>query len=133
MAIAPVSSSSANIAPVDPMFQAFGQLVSAIQSGNLGAAQSAYATVSQSGGGNANGPFAQALSQIGQALQSGDIDQAQQALASLQQQMQTFKGAHHHHHHHQQSDQSQSASAPAGTSGDQTTSTASTNSVDVTA
>jgi len=135
MAIAPVSSNSAAIPPVDPARQAFWQLTSAIQSGNLGAAQSAYTALTQAGGGNTNGPFAQALSQIGDALQSGDIDKARQALASLQQQMQALRGAHHHHHHHQVSDgdQSQAGGAATDTTGDSTTSTASTNTVDVTA
>ena len=136
MAIAAVSSSSGNVSPpTNPMQQAFGQLVSAIQSGNLSAAQSAYTTLTQASSNNPNSPFAQALSQIGDALQSGDIGKAQQALASLQQQVQAMKGAHHHHghHHNSDSDQSQSTTAPANTTGDATKSTPSTNLLDVTA
>jgi hypothetical protein len=69
MAISPVSSSSNIPPPADSLRQAFGQLTSAVQSGNLSAAQSAYTTLSQ----------------------------AQSALASLQQQMQGLRGAQHHH------------------------------------
>lgn len=133
MAIAPISSTSSNISPpADPLRQAFGQLTSALQSGDLSAAQSAYAALTQAGGSNPNSPIAQALSQIGDALQSGDIGKAQQAMATLQQQMQAMKGAHHHHGHHHAGggDKPQSATAPAGTSSDPTTAT---NLVDVTA
>jgi hypothetical protein len=80
--------------------QAFGQLVNALQSGNLTAAQSAYNTLSSSPLAQGNGPFAQALQQIGQDLQSTDpsaLADAQKVLASLQQQMQAH--GHHHHHH----------------------------------
>src|ERR1039457_6584803 len=134
MAITPVSTISAGISPpIDPMRQAFGQLTSAIQSGDLSAAQSAYTTLTQAQPNQGSGPFSQALSQIGDALQSDDIGKAQQALAALQQQMQTMKGAHHHHGHHHGGggDKSQSASASPSSSSDPTT--ASTNLVDVTA
>src|SRR5450631_952267 len=134
MAIAPVSSSYANYPPpVDPMRQAFGQLTSAIASGNLSAAQNAYAAFTQAGGNDPNSPIAQAVSQIGDALQSGDIGKAQAAVSALQQQMQAMKGAHHHHGHHHGGggDKSQSASASPSSSSDPTTaSTASTNLVD---
>jgi thioredoxin-like negative regulator of GroEL len=135
MAIAPASSPASNVAPpADPLRQAFGQLTNALQSGNLSAAQSAYASLSQAAGGDPNSPFAQALSQIGDALQSGDIGNAQAALATLQQQMQAMKGAHHHGHRHASgSDPSQSTSAPASTSSDPTASTSPANLVDVTA
>ncbi len=93
--------------PNDPR-QQFLQLAKAINSGNLTAAQQAFAALSQtlgnssSGGNNANtpnDPVSQALAAIGQALQSGDIAGAQQALASLQQ-AQGARGHHHHHHGH---------------------------------
>ena len=117
MAITPVSSSNSAVSPpADPLRQAFGQLTSAIQSGDLAAAQSAYATLSQAGGGDPNSPFAQALSQIGDALQAGDVGKAQAALATLQQQMQAAKGAHHHHghHHHGGGAEASQSTAPAG-------------------
>ena len=92
MAITPVSSSSVTVPPpVDPLRQAFGQLTSALQSGDLSAAQSAYTTLMQAQPSQGSGPFSQALSQIGDALQSGDLGKAQQALASLQQQMQATR------------------------------------------
>ena len=90
--------------------QDFQQLVQAIQSGDLTAAQQAFTTLnqliegnsSQSGAtdgsaatGSQTSPFLQALNQIGSDLQSGDITDAQTALTSLTQQMQS------HQHHHQ--------------------------------
>ena len=133
MAIAPVSSSSTNPPPADSTRQAFAQLTNAIQSGNLSAAQSAYATLAQ-GQPAQSGPLSQSLGQIGDALQSGDIGKAQAGLASLQQQMQTAKGSHHrgHHHHAGGAGQSQQVSAPAS-GGDPTASTGSPNQLDVTA
>ena len=136
MAIAPVSSPASNVPPpVDPLRQAFGQLTNALQSGDLSAAQSACASLSQAAGGDPNSPFAQALSQIGDALQSSDIGKAQAALATLQQQMQAMKSVHHHHGHHHASgsDPSQSTRVPASTSSDPTASTSPANLVDVTA
>jgi hypothetical protein len=81
--------------------QTFGQLVGAINAGDLSGAQQAYASLSDqqaNGQGpalNPNSPFAQALGQIGQALQGGDIGAAQTSLASLRSQ---GHGGHHHHH-----------------------------------
>jgi hypothetical protein len=67
--------------------QTFAALVSALNSGDLSGAQSAYASLSEIQDSrrftNPNGPFAQAVSQIGQALRSGDLTRAQQALSSL--------------------------------------------------
>jgi hypothetical protein len=68
------------------------QLAQALQSGNLGAAQQAYATLSQfisqnppPGGTNGQSdPLSQALSQVGSALQSGNVGAAQQAFSALQ-------------------------------------------------
>ena len=98
MTISAISSASSN-----PFYtkqtstqQSFSQLVSALQSGNLSAAQNAYASFTQSAGqGDPNSPFAQAINQIGQDLQSGNIGAAQQTLSSLQQ----TAGSHHAHHH----------------------------------
>ena len=136
MAIAPVSFTSSNVPPLaDLMRQALGQLTSAIQSGNLSAAQSAFSTLSQAAANNPNSPLAQALNQIGDALQSGDLSKAQQALTSLQQQMQAAKGAHHHHggHHHKAADADASQSTTSTTSTDLTAPASSTSLVDVTA
>jgi len=65
-------------------------MMSAIQSGDLGAAQKAYSAINPSGQDSASGPFAA----IGKALQSGDIGAAQQAA----QDMQSKRAGHHHHH-----------------------------------
>lgn len=145
MSIASVSSSPASVLPsINSPRQAFGQLASAIQSGNLTAAQSAYSTLTQAGNADPNSPFAAAVSQIGDALQSGNISQAQQDLSSLQQQFQSAKGAHHHGHHHvSDGDKSQAATSPSSatpsdsatgtTSSDPTAPTTSTNLVNLTA
>ena len=93
--------------------QSFQNLMSALQSGNLSAAQSAYATLT---GGSASSSTATAatstatsatgtasassntspLAQIGQALANGDLAGAQAAA----QQLQASRAAGHHHHHH---------------------------------
>jgi len=113
--------------------QSFGQLVSALKSGDLSAAQSAYAAFTQSAGSqlDSNSPFAQAINQIGQDLQSGNIGAAQQTLSSLRQ----TAAAHHGHHHHHGGGAPQASSS---TPSDPTTlaaalSLSSTNTVDVTA
>jgi len=82
--------------------QDFQALTSALQTGDLSSAQSAYSTLLQdnpqlanaaNGSGN---PMQQALASIGSSLQSGDVKGAQDALSSFQQNMK----AHHGHHHH---------------------------------
>lgn len=78
--------------------QAFQQLSSALQSGDLAGAQAAYSTLSQSIGSNPNSPLASALQQIGSDLQSGDLTGAQTTFSALQQQTQAQR-AHHHRHH----------------------------------
>jgi len=99
MTISAISSSAASfVSTFQKDRQAFGQLASALQSGDLSAAQNAYNTLASSPIAQGNSPFAQALQQIGQDLQSGDLADAQKALASLQQQQQQAR-AHHHHHH----------------------------------
>jgi outer membrane protein assembly factor BamD (BamD/ComL family) len=99
MTISAISSASSNpfYAKQTSTQQSFSTLVSALQSGDLSAAQSAYASFTQTAGqGDPNSPFAQAINQIGQDLQSGNIGAAQQTLSSLQQ----AHSAHRHHHHH---------------------------------
>jgi soluble cytochrome b562 len=78
----------------------FDQLAQAIQSGNLAAAQQAYAALTQPVQGSATSPNssqANPLGPIGAALQAGNISAAQQALQALQQ---SAQGRPHHHHHH---------------------------------
>jgi hypothetical protein len=96
--------------------QAFQQLSSALQSGDLAGAQTAYSTLSQSIGTNANSPLASALQQIGSDLQSGDLTGAQATLSALQQQTQAQR-AHHHHHHGKPNNDAQSAQQAQSASG----------------
>ena len=67
-------------------------LMAALQSGDLAAAQKAYSALSPKGGsGRTDGP----LAQIGQALQNGDVAGAQQVAQNWQAQQ-----AQRHHGHH---------------------------------
>jgi hypothetical protein len=90
----------------------FQQLSQALASGNLSAAQQAFAAIQQnapqgSTAQNGQGSTLQnAFTALGQALQSGNLAAAQQAFTQLQQ-----AGGHHHHHHGQES---QAASAASG-------------------
>jgi hypothetical protein len=101
--------------------QGFQSLDSALQSGNLTAAQNAFAALQQllpnssTGNQTQNGqqgsnqnPFATDLNAVGQALQSGKLSDAQKAFAKLKQDMQSLQGRHHHHHHHNGSVSTQS-------------------------
>ncbi|HXC56508.1 MAG TPA: hypothetical protein VNU97_14515 [Rhizomicrobium sp.] len=84
----------------NPAQQGFSQLMQAIQSGNLQAAQQAYAAFTQNAPASQTGqnsPLAQAVSQIGTALSSGNIGQAQATVQALQSQMKAHHGGHHHH------------------------------------
>jgi hypothetical protein len=77
--------------------QNFKDLSQALQAGDLGTAQKAFASLAANSP-NASNPNSP-LGRLGQALQSGDLAAAQQAFASM------HAGGHHHHH---------SASAQAG-------------------
>jgi soluble cytochrome b562 len=114
MSIGTVSSATPSYAAnsqQSTMQQNFQDLVQALQSGNLSAAQQAYATLTQNApaqgaAGSASGqsnPFQQAMASIGSALQSGNISGAQAAMQGLQQ---TMKAHHGHHHHHGSQSQS---------------------------
>jgi hypothetical protein len=118
-AFAPTSATSGTAAATtspatsNPITQAFNQLASDLQSGNLTAAQKDYATLqqdlqSQSGTGHrvhhhhgigtggvgdsssSQNPLLQDLNQLGQSLTSSNLSGAQQAYAALQQQLQQF-------------------------------------------
>lgn len=99
MTISGISSTSSNPYYTDQNAarQSWTQLTAALQSGNLAAAQSAYASFTQNAGGqiDPSSPLGQAVAQIGQDLQSGNIGAAQQTLNALPQ----SHGAHRHHHH----------------------------------
>jgi hypothetical protein len=122
MSISPISSAQSSYQPSSTQSdfrQAFGQLVGALNSGDLAGAQQAYSALSDlqgSGQGpsaNPNSPFAQALSQIGQALQNGDLSGAQQALSALQQ---SHGGRHSRGHHHADSDSATTSSTAVSSS-----------------
>lgn len=130
MAVSGVSPTASTLqsTQTDPR-QLFGQLTSAINSGDLSSAQQIYSQLSQALGGtnaNSNNPFDQALNAIGQSLQSGDIGGAQQALSSLQQQTQAGRGHHHHGGHHGGGGQASASASPSS-------STTTTSSASVTA
>ncbi|MGB2602707.1 MAG: hypothetical protein WBC78_03890 [Candidatus Sulfotelmatobacter sp.] len=95
--------------------QEFQQLGKDLQSGNLSAAQSDFATLqnllpqSSSTSSQNSSPIAQAFSQLAKDLQSGNLSAAQQDFTTIQQdfqnqvsqtqsQTQTTQGHHHHHH-----------------------------------
>jgi len=88
----------------------FDALATALKSGDLSAAKTAYTQVQQdlknaptssqnSQGSSAQTSPADALKAIGDALNSGDIASAQKAFATLQ--SQGGQRTHHHHHHAQ--------------------------------
>lgn len=94
--------------------QEFQQLGQDLQSGNLSAAQSDFATLqnllpqSSSTSSQNTSPIAQAFSQLAKDLQSGNLSAAQQDFTTIQQdfqnqasqtqsQTQTTQGHHHHH------------------------------------
>lgn len=91
--------------------QLFKQLGQDLQSGNLSAAQSDFATLQQlvpqsSSSSQSSSPIAKAFSQLEQDLQSGNLSAAQQDYTTIQQdfqsqatqsQTQATEGQHHHH------------------------------------
>ncbi len=92
------------------MQQEFAQLGQDLQSGNLSAAQSDFATLTQmqpqstssssSSTATSTSPMAQAFAQLSKDLQSGNLSAAQSDFATIQQDMQTnavHSGGHHHH------------------------------------
>jgi hypothetical protein len=91
----------------------FQALASALQSGDLGTAQQAFAQLQQdsprlaqaltSPASSSDSPRLADLKTLASALQSGDVSGAQQAMSQLQQASQggqAVQGGHHHHHHH---------------------------------
>ncbi len=92
----------------------WSQLAQALQAGDLGGAQQAFATIAQrvqaadpsrsgqgaTAGQGSGSSLHQDYAALAQALQSGDLASAQQAFAQLQQDLQALPGRHHRHHHH---------------------------------
>lgn len=114
--------------------QGFKTLASALQSGDLNAAQQAFTSLQpllpnssagnqtpnvQSGSGQ--NQFSTDLSTLGKAIQNGDVTQAQNAFATLQQDMQSVQGQHHHHHHHHGSGSTQSTDSTTSNASSQST------------
>jgi DNA-binding FadR family transcriptional regulator len=90
--------------PFQEIKQDFSQLASALQSGNLTDAQSAYSNIQQLLGGNQNSsssntsssgsnPIQNDFAALGQALQSGNLTQAQSAFSQLQTDVQSVRQA----------------------------------------
>jgi hypothetical protein len=101
------SNSGGNSATLAPINQAFNQLASDLQSGNISAAQKDFSGVQQDmnghgtvsayrllrpgiGGASGQNSPLQELNQVGQSLTSSNLAAAQQTYASLQQQLQQF-------------------------------------------
>jgi len=101
------ATSATSATTPNPINQAFNQLASDLQSGNLSAAQKDYSTLQQDlnsahgtvakshfnhghhhGGGTGQNALLQDLSQVGQYLSSSNFFAAQQTYASLQQELQ---------------------------------------------
>jgi outer membrane protein assembly factor BamD (BamD/ComL family) len=87
--------------------QEFQQLGEDLQSGNLSAAQTDFATLQQmapqqssSTSNSSTNPLQQAFQQLGQDLQSGNVSAAQQDYANIQQDFQNMAEHAHGHHHH---------------------------------
>jgi hypothetical protein len=144
MTVSSVSSATSlyqpeNQALFQQQAQDFNTLASALQSGNLSTAQSAFTSwqqdltsiappnqqstqQSQPFGSNsqANSDF-QSLSS---ALQSGDISSAQQAFANLKQDLQSSGSVRGHHHHHHRTGTQNNSNSGIGAQGTATSAAA---------
>jgi hypothetical protein len=116
---------------------AFNSLDQAMSSGDLSAAQSAFATMQAQAPQGSKGPppgggndqMAQDMSAVSSALQSGDMAGAQKAFAQMKTDMQA-----HHGHHHKARDAASSTDASSSTSsGDTDSTTAAANAITTTA
>src|ERR1035441_8163946 len=117
MSISGVSNSSSTQAAWQAMIQqqkqAFSQLSSALQNGDLAGAQQAFASLQNSSGqgqtsntnatsstnSSSGNTIANDFRALSTALQSGNVKDAQSAFGKLQADMKAKKGGHHHHHH----------------------------------
>jgi hypothetical protein len=120
--------------PRNQSVQAFKALQSALQSGDLSGAQTAFAalqkdlqppspTTPASSAARQSTQISQGgqdLETLANALSSGDLSGAQQAFASLQQDLQgTGRAGRHHHHHHGGSANSTTQASQAASSSEQ--------------
>jgi len=133
--------------PFQQIRQDFNQLASALQSGDLSGAQSAYSNIQQLLQGQQSSSTSSSVSgstpastiqndfaTLGQALQSGDLTQAQGAFSQLQndiqtatqasgsqaQNLRTLVAGHHHHHHHGGGSKTQNSTSTDSSSTDST-------------
>ncbi len=111
--------------PWQQQAQDFKTLQSALQSGDLSGARSAFAALQKDMANNSQAasstsasgqsdPLSSAFQALQSALQSGNLSGAQSAFAAIQQDMQnsgSTQRAHHHHHHHHSSDSASSTQA----------------------
>ena len=116
MSISAILNSSSNQfqigAASNPYQQEIQQLGQALQSGNLSAAQSDFATLQaafsqpattagSTSTGSTSNPVAQAFNQLSTDLQSGSLSAAQKDFSTVQQDLQNhFSSDHFQHHHH---------------------------------
>ena len=120
--------------PRNQSVQAFKALQSALQSGDLSGAQTAFAALqkdlqppspttqasSAAGQSTQMSEGGQDLETLANALSSGDLSGAKQAFASLQQDLQgTGRAGRHHHHHHGGSANSTTQASQAGNNSEQ--------------
>jgi outer membrane protein assembly factor BamD (BamD/ComL family) len=116
MLLSGVASSSFQFNPqsvqtqVQQVQQEFQQLGQDLQSGNLSAAQSDFASLTSSQQSTflqppSGSPIAQSLKQLSQDLQAGNLSGAQADYKAIQQdfQSQSLQGHFHHHHHSEES------------------------------
>jgi len=98
--------------------QEFQQLGQDLQSGNVSAAQSDFATLekalpqtSSTSTSQSSSPIAQAFNQLSQDLQAGNLTAAQNDYSTIQQDFQSQASqVHSHHHHHAGGSQQSQAS-----------------------
>jgi len=115
MSISAILNSSSNqfqmSAASNPYQQELQQLGQALQSGNLSAAQSDFATLQaafsqpatttgSTSAGSPSNPVAQAFNQLSTDLQSGNLSAAQKDFSTVQQDLQNHLSTDHFHHHH---------------------------------
>jgi hypothetical protein len=91
--------------PMQKFQKEFALLGQDLQSGNLSAAQTDFATLLKLGPQThttsppQSNPIAQEFNQLAQDLQSGNLSAAQKDFTAIQQDFQTTAGHAHHHHH----------------------------------
>jgi len=99
-------ATNTHVSPQQSKSSTFQQLGNDLQSGNLSAAQSDFALLTQNALNNLPtgvNSISQEFNTLGQDLQSGNLAAAQKDYATLQQDLQQGQSAnhvHHHHHHH---------------------------------